>query len=328
LITDQKLSSVQSILPVLEMAHRERLKLVIICENIDGDALSTLIINKLRSGLTVVAVKAPGFGDSRQQNLQDIATLTGGQVISEELGLKVDKVELKQLGKAKRVEISSDNTIILDGAGTKEAIQERCAQIKNSISLSQSEYEKEKMKERLGKLSGGVAVLKIGGASEVEVNEKKDRITDALNATRAAVEEGIVAGGGSALLFASKDLDKIELENFDQRRGLQILKLACRAPAQIIADNAGAEGALIVAKLLEMNDKNMGFDAQNGVFVNMFKVGIVDPTKVVRTALVDAASVASLMVTTEAMVVEIPKSEKEGMPPGMGGMGGMGGMDM
>jgi len=322
LIADHKISTVQALVPVLELAAQQRIKLVIICENVEGDALATLIINKLK-GMPVVAVKAPGFGDNRKNYLQDIAVLTGGEVISEELGLKIDKVELSQLGRAKRIEISADDTIILDGAGTKPDIEDRCEQIRNAMSLTTSDYEKDKLKERLGKLSGGVAVIKVGGASEVEVAEIKDRITDSLNATRAAVEEGIVAGGGAALLHASKILDEIQLENFDQRRGLQILRNALRVPCQTIADNAGVQGALVVGKLLESNDPNFGYDAQEARYVNMLKAGIIDPAKVVRTALVDAASVASLMTTTEAIVVELPKPESS-MPAG-GGMGGMGG---
>jgi len=326
LVCDHKISTVQAIIPLLELAARERLKLVIIAENVEGDALGTLVLNRMR-GLQVVAVKAPGFGDNRKSYLQDIAILTGAEVISEELGLKIEKIDVEQLGKAKKVEISQDDTLILHGAGTKQAIQERCELIRETIARTTSDYEKDKLKERLGKLAGGVAVIKVGGASEVEVNEKKDRITDALNATRAAVDEGIVAGGGSALLHASKTLDEIKLDNQDQIRGLQILKLALRVPTQTIASNAGVEGALVVGKILENKDINFGYDAQNGVYLNMMKAGIVDPTKVVRTALVDAASVASMMTTTEAMVVELPKKDEPPMPGGGGGgMGGMGGM--
>jgi len=269
-------------------------------------------LNRLR-GLPVCAIKAPGFGDTRKAIFQDVATLTGGRVISEEIGLKLDNIDIESLGKAKKIEITSDQTIIIDGGGSKTAIQDRLSQLDSEIEMATSDYEKTKMKERRAKLSSGVAVLKIGGASEVEVNEKKDRVDDALNATRAAVDEGIVAGGGSALLYASKVLDSIKLDNFDQNRGLEILKLACRAPCKTIADNAGvegSEGALVVGKLLEYDDHNMGFNAQDGTYVNMLKAGIVDPTKVVRTALVDAASVASLMSTTEAMIVELPKKEE------------------
>jgi len=266
-----------------------------------------MIYNKMR-GLPVVAVKTPGFGDSRKNNLQDLAVLTGAHVFSEEMGDNIEKVEMKQLGKAAKVEISSDSTLILDGAGTKEAIKEHCESINEALSRSTSDYEKEKLKERVGKLLGGVAVLKIGGATEVEVNERKDLVVDALNATRAAVAEGIVPGGGVALLYASRDLDAIKLDNHDQQRGLEILKIACRVPCQIIADNAGAEGTLIVGKLLEQKDTQLGYDAANEKFVNMIKAGIVDPLKVVRTALVDASSVASLLATTEAMIVDESES--------------------
>jgi len=317
LITDQKISSITSILPLLEYISTHHKKLVIIAENVEGDALATLILNRLR-GLPVVAVKAPGFGDNRKANLQDLAVLTGGEVISEDVGLKLDRVEPQQLGTAKRVEISSDDTIILDGGGSKTSITERCEQIRETIERTTSEYEKEKLKERLAKLSGGVAVLKVGGASEVEVSEKKDRIVDALNATRAAVEEGIVTGGGVALLFASKGLEKIPTANFDQRQGVQIIINALRIPAKTIADNAGAEGSIVVGKILESNDPSFGFDAQNGVYGNLIEKGIVDPTKVVRLALVDAASVASLLTTTEAAVVELPAKETPA-PPSPGG---------
>jgi chaperonin GroEL len=319
-ITDFKLSSVQDILALLELTIKERFKLVIIAENVEGDALTTLILNKMR-GLPIVAVKAPGFGENKRSLLQDIAVLTGAEMISQDLGLKLDKIDIAQLGSCKKIEVSADSTIILDGGGSKQAIKERCEAVRDAIEHTKSDYDKDKLKERLGKLSGGVAVLKVGGASEVEVNEKKDRITDALNATRAAVEEGIVAGGGSALLFASRSLDDVVLENDDQRKGLQILKNALRLPAQKIADNAGERGQLIVGKILESNDQNFGFDAQNCKFVNMLQAGIIDPAKVVRTALVDAASVAGLMTTTEAMVVELTKTDDPRPPsPGMGGM--------
>jgi len=304
-------------------------KLVIIAENVEGDALATLILNKLR-GLPVVAIKAPGFGDNRKANLQDLAVLTGGEVISEEVGLKLDKVELRQLGTCKHIEVSSDDTIVLDGGGSKESIQDRCEQIRDALERTTSEFEKEKLKERLAKLSGGIAVLKVGGASEVEVGEKKDRIVDALNATRAAVEEGIVTGGGVALLFASKGLEFLPTANFDQKQGVQIIINACRIPCKTIANNAGCEGSIIVGKILESDDPNYGFDAQNGVYGNLIEKGIVDPTKVVRTALVDAAGVASLMTTTEAAVVDFPVKETAPAGPsgGYGGGGGGFGGDM
>jgi chaperonin GroEL len=311
LITDQKLTNIQSIIPVLELVAKERSRLVIIADNVDGEALGTLTLNKQMRGLQVVAIKAPGFGDNRKNLLQDIAILTGGEVISEELGLKVDKVERSQLGTAKRIEITSDHTIILHGGGTKEAIKERCDLIRDTIELSTSEYDTDKLKERLGKLSGGVAVLKIGGASEVEVNERKDRVVDALHATRAAVEEGIVAGGGSALLHAAKNLESVSVQNDVQARGLTILRKALMLPAQTIADNAGERGQLIVGKILESDDFNFGFDAHTGKFVDMIKAGIIDPAKVVRTALVDAASVASLLTTTEGMIVDLSTTKEE-----------------
>jgi chaperonin GroEL len=274
----------------------------------------------------VVAVKAPGFGDNRKTLLQDLAVVTGAEVISEELGLKLENVEMKQFGTVKRLIVNQNDTVFLNGGGTKEAVEERIQLIRDAIAQTTSDYEKEKLQERLAKLSGGVAILKVGGASEVEVGEKKDRITDALNATKAAVEEGIVPGGGTALLYATKSLDKLKLENSDQSVGVKIIKDALKVPARTIADNAGVEGAVVVGKLLEGSDVEFGYNAQTGVYENMVKAGIIDPTKVVRTALVDAASVASLMTTTEAMIVELPKEEsKVPMPPG-GGMGGMGGM--
>lgn len=329
LLADTKISSVSQIIPALEIANREGRRLLIIAENVEGEALTTLILNRLR-GMQVSAVKAPGFGDSRKTNLQDLAVLTGGTVISEEVGLKLENLELSQLGSAKRVESTPDDTIILDGAGSPEAIKERCEQIKNQIPNTTSEYEKDKLQQRLAKLSGGVAVLKVGGASEVEVGEKKDRITDALNATRAAVEEGIVPGGGVALLYASRDLDKLPTANFDQRQGVQIIMNALRVPAKTIADNAGFEGAVVVGKLLESTSSTWGFDAHEGKYRDMIEAGIIDPTLVVRTALLDASSVAGLLTTTEAVIVEAPQP-KENQAAGMGGMGGgyggMGGMD-
>jgi chaperonin GroEL len=330
LITDKKISNIHSILPLLETVSQKRARLLIIADGVEGDALATLIVNKLR-GLQVCAIRAPGFGDNRKNYLQDIAILTGGQVISEEVGLKLENVDWSHLGHAKKVTVSADDTIILDGAGGKESIGERCELIQEAIKTTTSEYEKEKLQERLAKLSGGVAVIKVGGGSEVEVNEKKDRITDALNATRAAVDEGIVPGGGVALLNATKGLDEVasKLANFDQRIGVQIVKNAIKVPARVIADNAGVDGAVIVGKILESSDPNYGYNAQTGEYVDMIKSGILDPTKVVKTALVDAASVASLMTTTECMVVELPKREEgghnHGGGMGMGGMGGMGG---
>merc|ERR1719231_1067362 len=271
--------------------------------------------------MNVAAVKAPGFGDNRKATLQDMAILTGATVISEDLGMKLETTELADLGTAKKITISKDDTIVLDGAGTKEAIEERCNLLRDSIVGTSSEYEREKLQERLAKLSGGVAVLKVGGATETEVSEKKDRVTDALNATRAAVEEGIVAGGGTALLYATRALANLEVANFDQKHGVEIMTQALTVPCKTIASNAGAEGAVIVGKLLESTDTNWGYNAQTGEYVDMVAQGIIDPTKVVRTALVDAASVASLMTTTEAMIVDLPKKDE---PAGGGGMGGMG----
>nr|GMD85510.1 chaperonin CPN60-2, mitochondrial [Ipomoea batatas] len=277
--------------------------------------------------MQVCAIKAPGFGENRKANLQDLATLTGGQVITEELGLNIENLDMEMLGTCKKVTVSKDDTVVLDGAGEKTSIEERCEQIRSAIELSTSDYDKEKLQERLAKLSGGVAVLKIGGASEAEVGEKKDRVTDALNATKAAVEEGIVPGGGVALLFASKELDTLPTANFDQKIGVQIIQNALKTPVHTIASNAGVEGAVVVGKLLEQDNADLGYDAAKGEYVDMVKAGIIDPVKVIRTALVDAASVSSLLTTTEAVVVELPKDEKE-TPAGMGGgMGGMGGMD-
>jgi len=279
--------------------------------------LATLVLNKLRAGIKVCAIKAPGFGENRKDGLQDLATLTGGEIITEELGLNLAKVGPEVFGSCKKVTVSKDDTVILDGAGDKKAITERCEQLRSSLELSTSDYDKEKLEERLAKLSGGVAVLKIGGASETEVSEKKDRVTDALNATKAAVEEGIVPGGGVALLYASKELDKLETANFDQKIGVQIIKNALQMPVYTIASNAGVEGAVVVGKLLEQNDPDEGYDAATGEYVNMIESGIIDPVKVIRTALVDAASVSSLLTTTEAVITELPKDEKEA--PAMGG---------